>query len=362
MQNTIQNIGIIGGGWYGCYIAEYLLDKYENVNITIIDENNGLFEGSSYKNQNRLHLGFHYPRCNITRNKCKIYFDEFKSKYNDLICEQENNYYVISNKSNINFDEFINLYDEEDYNLKENKQFTNIQKDIVNTNEMYIDFTKVKKYFNEKFKEKFKDKVKFIFNYYVYNLSVYHDNKTNNNCIIVNDELQFYKVFNCTYNQLNSHLKDSNIIDNLIYEKCLTLLYKKVGVTEFDCLTIMDGEFSSIYYYNKTDNGDLLYTLTNVQHTPLIKNSKFENVKNYDNYDLNNKIKLFEENIMYYYPFFKKKYEYFGYFESYKCKNNSEHDSRDINISIKDNVFNVWCGKISFVFELNEKIDNFISL
>jgi len=347
---NIKNICIVGGGWYGCYIAEYLLDNFTNLNITLIDERTDIFEGSSYNNQNRLHLGFHYPKCSITRNKCKENFNKFINKYTDSILPINNNYYVISNKSNIDYDNYIKLYDVNDYNLIENTLFTNIDKNIINTKEMYIIFFKIK----QNFKNKFQDKIKFLFNYKVNDIQKF------NNEIIINNDIKFDKVFNCTYNQLqiinnkNNTNNDTNN-NNIIYEKCLTLLYKKKNNIDFDCLTIMDGEFSSIYYYK-----DDLYTLTNVKYTPLIKSKNFEDIKNYNNYNLEEKIKLFEEDIVEYYPDFKNNFEYYNKFESFKCKNINDDDSRDININIEENIFNVWCGKISLLFEMDKYIDKFI--
>ena len=342
-----KNICIIGAGWYGCYIAEYLLEHFNHLNITLIDEKNDIFEGSSSNNQNRLHLGFHYPKCSITRNKCEENFNKFINKYTDSILSINNNYYVISNKSIINYDNYIKLYDINDYNIIENKLFTNIDNNIINTQEMYIDFVKIKQNFKNKFKSKFQDKIKFLFNYKV------NDIKNYNNEIIINNDIKFDKVFNCTYNQIQKNETYINL--NIIYEKCLTLLYKKKNNIEFDCLTIMDGEFSSIYYYK-----DDIYTLTNVKYTPLIKSNVFEDIKNYNNYNLKKNIKLFEEDIINYYPEFKINFEYYNFYESFKCKNINDNDSRDININIDENIFNVWCGKISLIFEMNKYIDKFI--
>ena len=362
-DKIVKNICIIGGGWYGCYIAEYLLEHFNYLNITILDEKNDIFEGSSSNNQNRLHLGFHYPKCDITKNKCKLYYTKFVNKYKEVILPINKNYYVISSKSSINYDNYIKLYDINDYTIIENKLFTNIDNNIINTKEMYIDFNKVKTYF----KTKFTNKINFIFNYKVNNLN------NSNGEVIINNDIKFDKVFNCTYNQLNiidnnidnnniDNNDNNNIDNNVIYEKCLTLLYKKKENIEFDCLTIMDGEFSSLYFYK-----DDLYTLTNVKHTPLIKSNKFEDIQNYNTYNLQEKIYLFEQNIIEYYPYFKENFEYYNFFESFKCKNNNNKDdndndknSRDININIKENIFNAWCGKISLVFNLDKHIDKFI--
>ena len=336
---TNYNIAIIGGGWYGCFITEYLLENYNNLNITIIEKNDDIFKGSSYYNQNRLHLGFHYPRSSITRQKCKKNFDIFCNKYKNIIEDTKKNYYVVANNSNINFENFITQYD--NYNILPNTFLNNIENDIINSNEKYINFIKAKQYF----KDKFSNKINFKYNYTVHNI-------TNNNGIVkINYELEYNKVFNCTYNQIHS-------TTDVIYEKCLTLIYTKINEVPFDCLTIMDGMYSSIYKYF-----DNKYSLTNVQYTPLITSiNNFDDVKNYNEYNLNEKIELFEQNIIHFYPDFKKNFIYDHFYESFKCKNISDNDNRDINIDINENIFNVWCGKISLIFELNDYIDKFIDI
>ena len=348
LKNNIKNVCVIGCGWYGCYVTEYLLEKYPNLNITIIDKNDDIFTESSYKNQNRLHLGFHYTQCEKTRNKCKKYFTNFVGKYKDMIGVINDNYYLISDKSNIPFEEYIKLYEDDTYTLVDNKLFDNVCDKIINTKETYINYQLAKQYF----KEKFKNRVNFLFNYDVLKI----ENK--NGLVILrsksNNEISvFSKVFNCTYNQLNN-------TDNIIYEKCLTLLYKNITKSDFDCITVMDGNFSSLYYYNTID-GTKVYTLTNVQHTPLIKTNTFKDAYEFEEYVLEDKIKLFEDNINEYYPDFDKHFKYYDYFISFKCKNICTNNSRDIVYKIEENIFNVWSGKISFVFDMDSNIDKFLS-
>jgi hypothetical protein len=362
-----NKICIIGSGWYGCYVAEYLLDNYPNIIVTIIDKNHDIMSSSSIKNQNRLHIGFHYPRCSITRNKCKLYFDKFIEKYSEIVENIPNNYYIISNLSKIKYSDYINLYSTNDYNIISddniNKLFMKIDSDdnVINTNEKYINFNKSYKYFKNKFQNTYSDRVKFIFNCNIDNII---DN--NNNVIISsgNTQLIFEKVFNCTYNQLEvKHQNNISLKLPIIYEKCLSLIYKQnKDDMPFDCLTIMDGDFSSIFYYNIDSDNKKLYTLTNVSYTPLIKSNNFEDVQNYEDYDINYKIIHFEEEICKYFPKFKEYFQYNSYFESYKCKNISDDDSRDINVTINynRNIMSVWCGKISFIFECDKYIDAFL--
>ena len=94
-----MKIAIVGTGWYGCYIAEYILDNFKNVEITMYDKNKDFFTGSSYYNQNRLHLGYHYSRSFKTRHLCKETFKLFKEKYYQLIDEVNKNYYIVSKES-----------------------------------------------------------------------------------------------------------------------------------------------------------------------------------------------------------------------------------------------------------------------
>ena len=76
---------IVGAGWYGCHIASLLVKN--NKEILIIDKANDFFTGSSSKNQNRLHLGFHYPRSMETIHECKYGYEQFVKKYNHCINE-----------------------------------------------------------------------------------------------------------------------------------------------------------------------------------------------------------------------------------------------------------------------------------
>jgi hypothetical protein len=335
-----MNIAIIGNGWYGCYIAEYLINNYKNVNVTIIDKNKDIFENSSYSNQNRLHIGFHYPRSRITIEKCIEAYYIFKKKYETLLEKINKNYYVISNNLKVNFNDYIKKYNSLNikYDIIQGDFLKNTNNKFINTDEMFINFEKTKKYFTNVLKN-----IEFKFNYKVFKI------ENDKNSVIINNELHFDKVFNCTYNQIQC-------TENVIYEKCISLLYMKKKETFFDSLTVMDGDFFSIYKYNKKN-----FSLTSVKYTPLIKSKKFNDVYNFNNYNIEDKIKQFEQIVLQYFPNFKKYFKYKSFYISYKCKNVSKNDDRDLNINIDDNVFNVWCGKISLVCLLDNNIKKFIN-
>lgn len=342
----MKKIFIIGGGWYGCYVAYILSNQYD---IYIFEKESDIFKSSSYYNQNRLHLGYHYPRSDGTRKLCRSGYSKFLQKFKSLADDIDDNYYAISKDSIIDYQTFINIFkpDYYDYELIENNDFTNIDGKLIKVTEKVINSKKSKQFF----KEQLKDKVKFVFNYQVNKIE---DRETLTghhigNKIIINDgEYTGDFLFDCTYNQLQLHP------DTHLYEKSLSLIYKKATSKNYS-LTVMDGPFCSIYPQFKKEN---IYTLTDVKETPLIKS---KNINDIYNYSFNKKIlekkkKLFESNIKNYIPHFKEHFQYIDHFLSFKCKLVSSSDSRELVIEYKGNRLSVNCGKITGIFELEDFI------
>lgn len=337
-----MKIAIIGSGWYGCYIYKYIKDNFKNIEITIFEKENKFFNMSSYKNQNRLHLGFHYPRHFITRNQSNINFDKFNKLFN-LTEPLENNYYIISKKSIIDYKSYLSVFSNEkiEYTLLKNNIFSNTDGCIINTKERYINFNKVRNYFFENI-----NKNDILCNTEISRIYFEEDK------IVLNKKYKFDKVINCTYGQL------SIFKSNFFYEKCLVLIYEKVSHTDFDVLTIMDGPFSSIFKYKNN-----LYTLTDVEYTPIKISDNFSDVENYElsKKELNKLIQRFENKISFYFRNFRKCFKYHSYFYSFKTKTKSNSDSRDLNFKRHKNYIEIMSGKISLVFETDKIIDKLIN-
>jgi hypothetical protein len=342
-----KDIVIVGAGWYGCHIASILKDKF---NITIIEQKEDIFDNSSYYNQNRLHLGYHYSRNFPTRNLCKEKYDRFLKKYEFLVDHIDKNYYVISNNSILDYQTFVNIYKYEnfDFELIDNNIFENVDGKIILVKENVINSDKAYNYFKNELNE-----VKQIFNTKVINCSKANNDKihveTSNNEIIECDLL-----FDCTYNQLGLSKK------KYIYETTISLVFKKIKENAFSALTIMDGNFSSLY---PRDIEKQTYTLTDVEYTPLIKSDNYEDILNYKidekNIDIvkDMMISKFEK----YYPDFQEYFEYESYFLSKKTKPVSLSDSRYITIEeISKNVITVNCGKIYGIFNWEDYVLNYL--
>ena len=327
---------IIGAGWYGLHIYKYLLNNYKDFEIILLEKNNLFFENSSNYNQNRLHIGYHYPRSGITRELCKIGYDKFIKEYRDVVDFIDKNYYLISNDSIIDYDTFIKIYSDDKY-------FNNINKNIINTKEKIINSEKVKEYFKKTI-----DLNKVKFGYKVEKI------EKNINKIIINSDLECNILIDCSFNQLNLSKKE------YMYELTISLLYKKIVDIDFESLTIMDGDFFSLFPRDITKEK---YTLTHVKYTPVIKSRDINEILNYKitNEEVINIRKNMEKDVKIYYKEFKNNFEYIDYFTSYKCKLISKNDTRECNIEENDNIISVNCGKITGIFEFEDYIKKFLN-
>ena len=340
----LQTVIIIGAGWYGCHIAMILKNKY---NIILIEKESDIFNNSSFFNQNRLHSGFHYCRDYNTRQLCKNNYIRFTEQYGNMIDNINKNYYLISNNSIIDYNTYIHIYKYENFkfNTIPNKLFKNIYMNIIVVDEQVINSDNVYSYFKENLADiKIILNTKFINYIKKNNITVIceHDNT------IINYECDI--LLDCTYNQAELSKK------NYIYELTLSLLFKKIHNINFDAVTIMDGDFMSLYPRDIKNN---LFTLTDVKLTPIVKSHKYSDIENANisKEEINNIKDKMIERFSYYYPDFIENFSYDGYFISKKTKYISSTDSRDIIIDeIEDNVISVNCGKIYGIFYFEDYI------
>lgn len=91
-----KSVAVIGAGIFGCLTALKLAEK--GFNVTLIDQNHDILFGASYINQNRIHMGYHYPRSMETAKSCKAFEEEFNREFEEAVVDNFDHYYCIANK------------------------------------------------------------------------------------------------------------------------------------------------------------------------------------------------------------------------------------------------------------------------
>jgi glycine/D-amino acid oxidase-like deaminating enzyme len=264
-----QNIIIIGAGFYGCSLALYLKEKGFN-NITILEREDEIMKRASYKNQARVHNGYHYPRSFITALRSRINFPKFNQDYSFAIKKDFTNLYAISKKnSKITSHQFERFAQDIGANFETagNKYSKFFNPDVVDSvylmEEFCFDAGKLKNHFTTKFAA---EKIKVICNSDV--RKIFDDNDkikvaiTSQNQEIINEA---DLVLNCAYSNLNNiTAKEEAVATTLKHEFTELCLisppeeFKQIGIT------IMDGAFFSMMPFPAEN----CHSLSHVSYTP----------------------------------------------------------------------------------------------
>jgi glycine/D-amino acid oxidase-like deaminating enzyme len=95
-KNTFDEV-ILGGGFFGLYLARARLRQGKN--IALIEIEKGFFTRASFINQARIHLGYHYPRSLGTALQALEYFEKFTAEFSPAINAHFKKIYAISNRN-----------------------------------------------------------------------------------------------------------------------------------------------------------------------------------------------------------------------------------------------------------------------
>lgn len=350
-----MNVLVVGAGWFGCEIAQ-ILDERDDVHFDMIDRTDSFFSGSSSANQNRLHIGYHYCRSFETREECRKGYDIFMEKY-PMFTEEVKSYYMVANKSVLDFKTYISIFENENTpfeiktleDLKRDgieieKSFVNGE-NVITVGERWINFEKARDYFTTKFSSK-------MLQFEPSKLSISHDCNQ-----ISYGQKQYDLVFDATYGKL-IHPENSE------YEVCITLIYRKVSEPSETSqppvtLTVVDGNFYSLYAYKPTEN---LFTLTSVHFTPIFvtKCAKQvdEFIKNITPLDINRHRALIEHDVSKSFINLLTDYMYHSYFLSIKTKFiNTGFSDRHTRVEKNGKIVSVCGGKITGALQLQSVVE-----
>ena len=326
-----MKIAVIGGGWIGCHLTNKLKDEHE---ITLFEKNEKLFQETSYKNQNRLHLGYHYARSQKTRDLCLMTYPRFIEDYGNFVNEVGKNYYCVPKKDSLlDLGTYLAIFNSKNDVVTTPSELIDIE-GCINTHEKHIKFQEIHDYFN-------------------YILEPYVEFKE----IVESDINLLQKNYDLVIDCTNNHLLPMD--EDVIFEPTISLIYERISTNGFDAITLVDGDLFSIYPYTENE-----FTLTDVTETPLgkfkTKQEMLDFLSKLEKSDIQNKLAKFENNVLKYYPFFLKDFTYKGYFISTKIKITDKADNRAPLIKQTENFIQCFTGKIQGVYLIEDYIKNII--
>lgn len=375
MFHACSNI-IIGAGLYGLYSALYLANKKPENKIIVLEKDSEAFSRSTYINQARVHMGYHYPRSISTAQKSAHYFQRFLSDYSFSILTEFNQIYAISSQfSWANAEQFSRFCKNAEIPCEEinaNKYFKNNVDGAFLTKEYTYDAHILRDYFLEKLSNK--TNVTILYNAEIKDIKLDEENYS----VLLSDNTKFSAPFvlNATYastNQISKLLQFETF--KIKYELCEIILCNVSNNLKDVGFTVMDGPFFSIMPFGKTN----MHSLTSVTFTP--HKTSYDELPVFECQKLNDRCTQYcldncnhciaKPNTAWEYmshlarKYMKEEYsfDYIGSLFSMKpiLKASEIDDSRPTVIrtfSTNPTFVSVLSGKINTVYDLDEVLDN----
>ena len=240
-----MKVAIIGGGFYGIMACLEAAKTKHIEQVYLFEKAGSLLSAAGKYNQARLHLGFHYPRSEETIQQSKSGFSLYSERFPKVTKAIKKNIYLIRDDGQIGIQEYLKImkknrlnfssFDMSKSNFK--YKFDGVAYEAIKVEERYIDIVKLNQSLSDEIYElginlRLNHEVKYI------------DNQKGEIEFSCGQKQYFDLIINCTYTD-----PFNGFIDNkkpLKYEFC-TLLLISSEVIKGQGITIMDGEFVSVY-------------------------------------------------------------------------------------------------------------------
>lgn len=96
---------VVGGGFFGAWIALDLARRGRSV--VLLEREDGLCTRASYRNQARIHNGYHYPRSILTGLRSRVNSERFLAEFADCVDRDFTMYYAVARRfSNVTAAQF----------------------------------------------------------------------------------------------------------------------------------------------------------------------------------------------------------------------------------------------------------------
>lgn len=367
MPNSVSNFSkkydgvIIGGGIFGLYAASFLSSK--GAKVAILEKEKTIFDRASKINQSRIHQGYHYPRSLKTAQKTANYYHRFCKDFSFSLIKPFKQYYAVSKQnSKIGANDYVRFCQKINIPLKEVDSSTFFKKGKVSATfkaeESCFNYLKIKSFYLNKFTNNNKVDI------YYKTFPVAYKKPGSKYILSLNNsstKLITPLVINATYSNVNEVNKMFGYKGYKIkYELCELALCKSKNRFSRTGLTVVDGPFFSLMPFADGD----FFTLSSVRYTPInTSHLKLQNIKHYNLKHSNwRKMKLLAKDYL------KQNIGFFKYKTSiFEIKpiliSSEKNDSRPTLITIhsrKPFFISIFAGKISTVYDLDEKLDKLV--
>lgn len=332
-----MKILVVGAGWYGCHLARILMAK--GCDVTLVEKEDEIFTRASGFNQNRLHMGFHYPRSWATRTQTIEGFYRFLDVYPNLCADIERNIYAVAaHGSLVDFGTFCQVMEASKIPFEHcdaGALGLSAVEGAVTCDEKLILTRVAKGYFTET-----------LAGVLQCGRQIEHVESHKDHVIV--DGERFDWLINTTWFGFRPlpHI-------SCWYEPTLMFAYKSADPNV--AVTIMDGAFCSIYPY---EAGTI--TLSSVPYTPQGKFHVYAEAEahlhSFSKAELTRIREAMEEQVSQYVPSFRDRHEYIDTHFSIKTKMPDLTDARVCYVKRINREVWVFSGKIDTIFVAEDAI------
>lgn len=288
-MKTDYDVIVIGGGFFGMYIAEYY--ARQGSNVMLLEKEHDFMQRASFVNQARVHNGYHYPRSILTALRSSVSFPRFVEEFKDCIDDSFEKYYLIGRiLSNVTAKQFelfcqrIGVPCEYASNKVAALVNPNLVEAVFSTVEYAFDAVKLKMNMQERLEHAG----------VVSRLGVKVNRVTREDSLLkveaasVDDSgevmlLSAKQVFNCTYSMINEVLTNSHVDRVELKHEITEMCHVEVPDELKDKgLTMMCGPFFSVMPFPSSG----LHSFSHVRYTPHYQwldsnNSRYMNAHDY---------------------------------------------------------------------------------
>lgn len=257
---------IIGAGFFGLRIAQFLYDELGQKKILILEKESAVMTRASYNNQARVHNGYHYPRSLLTALRSRVNMPIFCKEYEDAIVDDFKKYYGVARHfSKVSARQFKRFFERIEAPIVEAEEALGmfdrrLIEQVFEVKEVAFNSAILKKKVLKELKKR---------SIAIHTKELAQAVSKRNGSIIVKTDQATYAtkyVLNTTYSSINAINVASHLpvipFKHELAEMCLVSLPPEMRDM---AITIMCGPFFSLMPFPDKEG---LYTLSHVRYTP----------------------------------------------------------------------------------------------